>query len=561
MSDRDKALALARQATEWRKKQLSDAQKTNTLTVTNCSKLQPEMIQSLSRLSNYDDQRLPLNQREEGNTNLLNVNSCYSKTFNINDETTSYQSFERKYNGVEMSENPKSPKYLEKDGREDIIKKIDNSMNERESYIYMGEERPCVSTPLPRHSMESRMSNHERIENKIPKPSITDTMSTTLTIDTSITISSSESCHLVIRPLSRIQAAECVKETMSSLQSRHIAEHCSNKLPRSARVAQAQHRAEIVIDGTSMTEQRCGTIPKINCLKIEPNGYRFGDRERCVSATPLPKITWGHGNSNQEQSEEVTTRSTSVQPTTDTMSTSSSESCNLVIRPLSRLQTLESVKQTMSSLKSRQDNMGHTTPTYQHEDILFTGIGADSRPLSRLQTVESVKDTMSSLKLRYDKPKQEMKSLAEKRKCPLEMMDNLNTDSFVTGATNYKVAVPIAPVPKIQIWDYAFSTKESDKDLEMLSLENGHTNGLKDNIPVTPVPRIQIVEDIFSNFESGMEMETRSLGKGQSSSRNLKGLLQSEVIISCKKLSLMDKVDDPVHKMEAFKVEVDSTEH
>ena len=28
MSDRDKALALARQATEWRKKQLSDAQKT-----------------------------------------------------------------------------------------------------------------------------------------------------------------------------------------------------------------------------------------------------------------------------------------------------------------------------------------------------------------------------------------------------------------------------------------------------------------------------------------------------------------------------------------------------
>ena len=141
------------------------------------------------------------------------------------------------------------------------------------------------------------------------------------------------------------------------------------------------------------------------------------------------------------------------------------------------------------------------------------------------------------------------------------MMDNLNTDSFVTGATNYKVAVPIAPVPKIQIWDYAFSTKESDKDLEMLSLENGHTNGLKDNIPVTPVPRIQIVEDIFSNFESGMEMETQSLGKGQSSSRNLKDLLQSEVIISCKKLSLMDKVDDPVHKMEAFKVEVDSTEH
>ena len=98
MSDRDKALALARQATEWRKKQLSDAQKTNTLTVTNCSKLQPEMIRSLSRLSNYDDQRLLLNQREESNTNLLNVNSCYSKPFKINDETAKCEGFEMKFN-------------------------------------------------------------------------------------------------------------------------------------------------------------------------------------------------------------------------------------------------------------------------------------------------------------------------------------------------------------------------------------------------------------------------------------------------------------------------------
>ena len=112
MSDRDKALALAQQATEWRKKQLSDAQKTNTLTVTNCSKLQPEMIRSLSRLSNYDDQRLPLNQREESNTNLLNVNSCYSKPFNINDKTTSYQSFEMKKSGLRSRKWSRLPRFL-----------------------------------------------------------------------------------------------------------------------------------------------------------------------------------------------------------------------------------------------------------------------------------------------------------------------------------------------------------------------------------------------------------------------------------------------------------------
>ena len=125
MSDRDKALALAQQATEWRKKQLNDAQKTTTLAATNCSKLQPDMVRSLSRLSNYGDQRLQINQIEESNTNMLNVNRCYSKPVIINDETTKYQSFEMKHNGVKTSRNNERPEYLGNDkNSSDNIQKL-----------------------------------------------------------------------------------------------------------------------------------------------------------------------------------------------------------------------------------------------------------------------------------------------------------------------------------------------------------------------------------------------------------------------------------------------------
>ena len=78
----------------------------------------------------------------------------------------------------------------------------------------------------------------------------------------------------------------------------------------------------------------------------------------------------------------------------------------------------------------------------------------------------------------------------------------------------------------------------------------------KSPVPVTAVPSIQTVKNISSNKESGQEIYTQSIEKGQPNSQKLRNLLQSEVIISCTRLNLMGNIDDPVHKIKAFKLEM-----
>ena len=74
-------------------------------------------------------------------------------------------------------------------------------------------------------------------------------------------------------------------------------------------------------------------------------------------------------------------------------------------------------------------------------------------------------------------------------------------------------------------------------------------------VPITPLPRIQTVERVMSDIESvrdGSEIERKSANVFERND-TVDNFGELGVMMRCARLRLMNRLDDPVKKIEAFK--------
>ena len=74
-------------------------------------------------------------------------------------------------------------------------------------------------------------------------------------------------------------------------------------------------------------------------------------------------------------------------------------------------------------------------------------------------------------------------------------------------------------------------------------------------VPITPLPRIQTVERVMSDIESvrdGSQIEKKSANVFERND-TVDNFGELGVMMRCARLRLMNKLDDPVKKIEAFK--------
>ena len=195
---------------------------------------------------------------------------------------------------------------------------------------------------------------------------------------------------------------------------------------------------------------------------------------------------------------------------------------HLIDRPLSTLQTVESVKQTISSLKTKQESLELFTPK-DHDGKTNTitvraeihSRSPDDKMICKTLTTEQTTHTVQKIEPENHKHMDVQRASETTSHMPRKM-DDLRGDSNIILAESQKSSAPI-----------------------------------------TAVPKIKTVKNMYSKYESGKEMHTHSVDEGQPNSQNLRDLLESQVILSCTRLSLMGNIDDPVHKIKAFKIEMD----